>query len=149
MIKFDTRDNGAVPFWFWNGDQQEEEITRQLELAATGGFKGLGIHARTGNKTEYMSERWIELTRHTCEEALRLGLHIWLYDEEGFPSGTVGDRLQKDNPCYQQKLLCFEYVRGSQVCEVEHLVAVYDASTFARVEPDKVSSDQEVLIFRI
>ena len=92
MIKLNTRENGAVFFWFWNGDQQEAEITRQLELAAAGGLRGMAIHARSGNQTDYMSDRWIVLTRHSCEEALRLGLDIWLYDEEGFPSGTVGHK---------------------------------------------------------
>ena len=57
MLCFDTRVHGAVPFWFWNGDQQEDELTRQLELAADGGFRGMAIHARRGNQTEVKKEQ--------------------------------------------------------------------------------------------
>jgi len=102
---------------------------------AEGGFKGLAIHARRGNKTEYMSRRWFDLCRHVCEEALRLGLDIWLYDEEGFPSGSVGTRLPKDHPRYQHKSLRYGYVRASQLGQIENLVAAYDAVTFERLFP--------------
>lgn len=149
MINFDVRNNGPVPFWFWNGDQQEGEITRQLELAAAGGLKGMAIHARNGNQTEYMSERWIELIRHCCKEAIRLGLDIWLYDEEGFPSGTVGNRLQKNDQFYQQKQLHFNYSFGRDLSGLGNIVAVYDAKTYERLVPEDVDPDQEVLAFRI
>lgn len=75
----DTQANGAVPFWFWNGDQQESKVTRQLEWAAENGLRGMAIQARRGNRTEYMSKPWIDLVRHSCEEAIRLGLEIWLH----------------------------------------------------------------------
>jgi hypothetical protein len=165
-IEFETRANGAVPFWFWNGDQQEDEITRQLELAREGGFKGLTIHARRGNQTEYMSERWLALMRHACEEARRLALDIWLYDEEGFPSGTVGHRLQKDAPCYQQKLLCYAYMQAAQLGKVDDVLAVFDAATYESLPlgscagelaagaagihglaPEATGSGREVLVF--
>ncbi|MBT7701764.1 MAG: hypothetical protein HN700_15865, partial [Verrucomicrobia bacterium] len=147
MIEFNTRANGAVPFWFWNGDQREEEISRQLELAAAGGLRGMTVHAREGNQTDYMSTRWLALMRHTCEEARRLGLEIWLYDEEGFPSGTVGHRLQKDDPFYQQKLLCYGYQRVAELDRIQDLVAVYDAVGFERLSVEHVAPDQEVLAF--
>ncbi len=148
MIRFNTREHGAVPFWFWNGDQREDEITRQLELAAEGGLKGMAIHARKGNQTEYMSDRWIELVRHSCEEALRLGLDIWLYDEEGFPSGTVGHRMQKDDRGFQQKLLTYAYARQDTIGEITNLVAMYDAETYERVSCEN-RADAELLVFRM
>ncbi len=84
MIEFNTRDNGAVPFWFWNGDQQEGEITRQLELAAQGGLKrGRRFMRVQGIRPNTCPSAGVALTRHTCEQAKRLGLDIWLYDEEG------------------------------------------------------------------
>ncbi|MDT8390267.1 MAG: hypothetical protein RRC34_07140 [Lentisphaeria bacterium] len=139
--------HGAVPFWFWNGNQDESELTRQMEMAAEAGFKGLAIHARRGNQTEYMSTRWLALTRHCCEEAIRLGLDIWLYDEEGFPSGTVGGRLQQDQPFYQQKQLRFAYMRKSRLAVLEELVSAYDARTYKRVTPETVPPDQDILAF--
>ena len=149
MIRFNNNEHGPVPFWFWNGDQQEAEITRQLEHAAEGGVKGMAIHARVGNQTEYMSERWFALTRHTCEEALRLGLDIWLYDEEGFPSGTVGERLQKDDPFFQQKFLTFRYLTGGELATVENIVAVFDSASYAQIDISDVSADKEALVFHV
>ena len=147
MIRFETRENGAVPFWFWNGDQREDEITRQLEQAAEGGLKGMAIHARRGNRTAYMSDRWIELVRHSCEEALRLGLDIWLYDEEGFPSGTVGHRMQKDDPAFQQKVLKYDYVQQDHIGEIKNMVAAYDAETLERVSCEGRGADERLVFW--
>ena len=97
-----------VPFWLWNGVQSESEITRQLKLVASRGIPGVAIHARTGNEIPYLSERWMALVRHACVEARRLGLMIWIYDEFGFPSGSVEGRLPATGEEYQQKSLHFE-----------------------------------------
>lgn len=147
MIKFDTAANGAVPFWFWNGNQQEAEISRQLQLASEAGLRGMVIHARRGNRTEYLSERWLALVAHACKEARRLGLEIWLYDEEGFPSGTVGNRLQRDNPYYQQKHLRFGYMTCAEALSEHGLVAAFDAAALERVDPCEMRPDQPVLVF--
>lgn len=97
-----------IPFWLWNGVQTEPEISRQLQLVASRGIPGVAIHARTGNEIPYLSERWMALVRHACEEAKRLGLVIWIYDEFGFPSGSVEGRLPGTGEDYQQKSLHFE-----------------------------------------
>jgi hypothetical protein len=36
---------GLYPFWFWNGDQKEDEIIRQIRLFHGSGCKGMAIHA--------------------------------------------------------------------------------------------------------
>ena len=96
------------PFWLWNGVQTESEISRQLQLAAERGLPGMAIHARTGNEIPYLSERWMGLVRHACLEAKRLGLALWIYDEFGFPSGSVEGRLPATGEAFQQKSLHFE-----------------------------------------
>lgn len=99
---------GVYPFWFWNGEQSEEEITRQLKFFHNNGCRGAAIHSRVGNRIPYLSERWFELVRHSCREAERLGLKIWLYDEDGFPSGNAGGRVQRERPdLVQHALRCF------------------------------------------
>jgi hypothetical protein len=161
---------GPIPFWFWNGKQDEKEISRQLELAARGGVRGMVVHARKGNQIEYMSERWLDLFRHTCFEARRLSLEIWLYDEEGCPSGTVGERLPAQGEKYQQKALKFAYMTAQQACASENvsqgfrsedllvprksaelegkLVRVFRANDLHNpVDPVDLPVDTEVLVF--
>ena len=140
--------HGAIPFWFWNGEQNEKEITRQLELAFDGGIRGMAVHARKGNQIEYMSERWLELFRHTCIEARRIGLEIWLYDEEGCPSGTVGERLPAKDKRFQQKALKFFYTNASQACADKNLVRAFDANSLSEpIDPEKIPGDTKVLAF--
>lgn len=147
-VVFDRKKFAPVPFWFWNGDQSEDEITRQLELAAEGGLRGMAVHAREGNKTAYMSERWLELVRHTCREALRLGLEIWLYDEEGYPSGTVGGRLPAKGDFYQQKTLRYEWRKAADAAKDSTVVRVFRRDDLERpVNPSELPSDIEVLTF--
>ena len=98
---------GVYPFWFWNGTMEENELTRQIKLMTENGCKGAVLHARTGNKIPYLSKRWFELIRHTCRCARKLNFKIWLYDEEGYPSGTAGGLVQKDRPDLYQQCLYF------------------------------------------
>lgn len=100
---------GFYPFWFWNGVQCEKEISYQLAEMASSGCKGAVLHSRTGNKIEYLSSRWLDLVEYACIEAEKLGLKIWLYDEDGFPSGNASHMVQKLRPDLKQKSLHFEY----------------------------------------
>ena len=100
---------GLYPFWFWNGDQQEDELIRQIGMVHASGCKGIAIHARRGNRTPYLSDRWFALIRLMCGEARRLGLKIWIYDEDGYPSGNAGGRVQQADPDFIQQSLLFGY----------------------------------------
>ena len=51
------------------------------------------MHARGGLKTPYLSEEWMECIQVCCEEAKKLGMNAWAYDENGWPSGFVGGKL--------------------------------------------------------
>ena len=54
------RDYTTVPFWFWNGKIEFDEITRQLELMSEQKVYQCVIHARNGLETQYLSEEWFE-----------------------------------------------------------------------------------------
>ncbi len=149
ILKLDEQKYSSVPFWFWNSDQQEAEITRQLELAAKGGCRGMTFHARVGNRTEYMSDRWLELVRHTCVEAKRLGLELWLYDEEGFPSGTVGGRLPGKGEFYQSKCLRYKRTTAADAMATEQRVAVFTEPDYSLADdPAALPPETPVLIFQ-
>jgi len=148
-MKICEEKHGAVPFWFWNGDQTEDEITRQLDLARQGGWRGFAVHARCGNRTPYLTERWMQLVRHTCIEAKKRGLEIWLYDEEGFPSGSVGGRLPAKGEKYQQIRLSYEVMSAEKARgDVTVVAAFLKHDPAKRVDPASVAGDTELLVFR-
>ncbi|MBQ8754677.1 MAG: hypothetical protein IJZ19_06570 [Lentisphaeria bacterium] len=94
---------GFYPFWFWNGVQEEKEICRQLAEIADSGCKGVVLHARVGNQIDYLSGRWFELVECACAECAKLQLKVWIYDEEDYPSGNAGHKIQAMRPDLKQK----------------------------------------------
>ena len=87
-----------VPFWVWNGDITMSVIDEQLEDFADKGFGGVFVHPRYGLITEYVSEAWYELVEYATKRARRLGLDLWLYDENSFPSGFGGGHVPAEMP---------------------------------------------------
>ncbi|MDR2919768.1 MAG: hypothetical protein LBV72_10445 [Tannerella sp.] len=81
------------PLWFWNDTKVEKgELIRQMRLSKDAGYGGLSILPFGKNfEPEYLSEAYFDVYRTCIEEAEKLGLTLWLYDEYGFPSGTAGD----------------------------------------------------------
>ena len=123
-MKVDQRYRG-VPFWCWNGDLEREEIIRQVHVLKQMGFGGFFMHSRTGLVTEYLGNQWFELIRAATEEAEKLGMSAWLYDEDRWPSGTAGGEVTK-TPEYQLKFISMydnEIVREPGVLYGEHLGA--------------------------
>ena len=51
------------------------------------GIGGFFMHARSGLRTRYFSGEWFEAVKACIEEAAKLGMEPWLYDENGWPSG--------------------------------------------------------------
>lgn len=101
---------GFYPFWFWNGVQEEAGIIRQLDEIKDSGCKGFALHSRKGNQIPYLSDRWLELVEFACGESRKRSLKVWIYDEDGFPSGNAGMRVQKERPDLIQKSLHFSVV---------------------------------------
>ena len=131
--------NGIIPFWFWNGRMEEAELSRQLNLAKAAGVRGMTVHARMGNRIPYLSERWMELMLHTCRKAEELGLEIWLYDEEGFPSGTAGGALPLKGEAFQQKHLVFSEMSSKEAANAKNVIRV-----FRKDKPEIIVSREEL-----
>lgn len=79
-----------MPFWFWNSRLRPEKVREQILDFKEKGLGGFFIHARFGLETEYLQKEWMDCTRLAVEVAAEQGLEVWLYDENGFPSG-IGD----------------------------------------------------------
>lgn len=79
-----------IPFWFWNDAMEPAEVRRQAGLMHAQNIGGYFMHARMGRVTPYMSDAWMAAIRAGVDEARRLGMEAWLYDEDGWPSGYGG-----------------------------------------------------------
>jgi hypothetical protein len=88
----------TAPLWVWNDDISEKLIDEQLQDMKFGGIHGVFIHPRPGLITPYLSERWFELCRHTVDKAKELGMEVWLYDENSYPSGFAGGHVPAKMP---------------------------------------------------
>lgn len=81
---------GNKVFWAWNNVLNEREIRRQIQGFAQQKIAGFFIHSRCGLKTPYLSEQWFSAVEIAADEAGKQGLEVWLYDEDGWPSGFAG-----------------------------------------------------------
>ena len=85
-------------FWFLNHDLNIEEMKKQLEIMKKSGAGGAFLHSRHGRITPYMSEKWMDICAEVIKYGSEIGLKVWLYDEDGFPSGFVGGETILPNP---------------------------------------------------
>ena len=108
------------PFWSWNDKLEPNEVRRQVDEMAKAGLGGFFMHARGGLKTEYLSKEWFENVLAAVEEAKKLGIEPWGYDEDGWPSGFGGGKVNGKGDEYRQKILRFE--KTDEPKNTEHTV---------------------------
>lgn len=103
-------DSRPTVLWFWNGTVTTDLVTTQLaDLRAKGVHEVLVFPFDTAAlRPLFFSEDWFTLIEFTLREAQRHGMHIWLFNDDFFPSGrgggfvvnggTVGDRVYEPRP---------------------------------------------------
>ena len=95
-------------FWYWNATPTLSGIRRQLAEISAAGFSCVYIHPMpeefhkhvffTGMTCRYLGKKYFSLLKYTLEECKKLGLYLMLYDEGGWPSGSVLDTLVQKYP---------------------------------------------------
>jgi hypothetical protein len=83
----------SAPLWVWNDRVTEAAIDEQLADFKARGIGGVFVHPRPGLITPYLSEEWLGLFRHAVEKAKTLGMKVWIYDENSYPSGFAGGHV--------------------------------------------------------
>ena len=108
------RDYGILPFWFLNGELDPEEMRFQLREFRAKGMPGIILHGRFGLETAYIGETYLDRIQFAVEEAQKLGLQTWIYDEMNWPSGTADKRVLKARPDLAERYIeCLNFtVRG-------------------------------------
>ena len=82
-----------VPLWFWNDARIDADtLEQQLEHMISDDFYGgcAILPFGKGFQPDYLSEEYFELYSRAVQKAGALGAHMSVYDEYGFPSGSMG-----------------------------------------------------------
>ena len=88
----------SAPLWDWNEHISEEGIDFQLKEFKKAGIGGVFVHPRPGLLTEYLSEDWFHLFDYTVQKGKELGMKVWIYDENSYPSGFAGGHVPAEMP---------------------------------------------------
>jgi len=88
----------TAPFFVWDAEINEEEIDKDLVSFKNAGSSQVIIHPRPGLVNEYLSDNWFLLFQHAVEKGKELGMDIWIYDENSYPSGFGGGHVPDEMP---------------------------------------------------
>ena len=120
-----------IPFWFWNDELSESEITRQIDDFREKGVMGFVIHPRKGmpGNIPYLSDIYMHYVEYAVKEAQKRNMRVVLYDEAMYPSGSAHGLVVKENPEYATRALRME--EGTALPQLESgekLLAVVTAT---------------------
>lgn len=105
------REYATSPLWVWNDLLSEEQIRDTLNHFADQGVKQVFVHPRPGLMTSYLSDDWFRLWRVALDEAEKLDMNIWIYDENSYPSGFAGGFVPEEMPEARGYGLAFNEMR--------------------------------------
>ncbi len=80
-------------------DEKKSVVTNYLLEMQSRGFGGIVSNVCTRNYTQD-PEEW-EVFAFVADECERLGLRLWIYDEDGYPSGAAGGLTIAENPEFE------------------------------------------------
>ena len=89
---------GSAPLWVWNTKVTRADIDTMMTGFKKNGFGGVFVHPRPGLITEYLSEEWNDDYAYTVKKGKELGLDVWIYDENSYPSGFAGGHVPAEMP---------------------------------------------------
>lgn len=145
----------GLPFWSWNGDLQEKELLRQIDVFKEMGMGGYFCHSRVGLVTEYLGEEWFRLINVCADYGEAAGMETWLYDEDRWPSGTAGGRVT-ETPEHRLHLLRLTMLPGEGFVwrgeGAACFTAEVDGLSFRdkhRLTPGEAGDGRTVLLFTV
>ncbi len=84
------REYSSGPLWVWNDLLTEQQIRDTMRDLAGQHVKQVFVHPRPGLMTPYLSADWFRLWKVALDEAAKLDMNVWIYDENSYPSGFAG-----------------------------------------------------------
>ena len=130
-----------APLWFWNDDIREEEVVRQLKAMKDQHVHETIIWCNAGLNQRYLSEEYFELFTFAVEQAKKLDMGVWVYDDWSWPSGPAGGVINEAHPEYLMTA-CRVYrygVRGG-----EELVKRLPVGRVVRCEAERAGDGKRI-----
>jgi len=93
-----ARDFSTGPLWVWNDRLTEDEIRSTLGDLASQHVRQVWVHPRPGLMTPYLGRVWFRMWKIALDEAKRLDMNVWIYDENSYPSGFAGGLVPEALP---------------------------------------------------
>src|SRR5690554_6790358 len=106
LFKNPASEYRGTPFWAWNCKMSRELIDNTLRELKEMGMGGAHFHSRTGLKTPYLGEEFMELVKYGVKRAKQEDMLVWLYDEDRWRSGAGGGYVTRDHQ-YRNRYLVF------------------------------------------
>ena len=110
-------------FWLWNAPLNGDTLRAQLRDMAAHGLRSVCMlpmpHAfrpdNTNNLLEpdYLTPDFFNYVRLAVDEAARLDMNWWLYDEGGWPSGQAVGKVTEGHPEFGQQRLIRDRVEAA------------------------------------
>ncbi|WP_372772745.1 glycosyl hydrolase [Mangrovibacterium sp.] len=101
-----------MPFWHINGEMTTEGIRQQMQDANEVGFSGVSLlplakkdETRPGTTPKFLSEEYFHRYQDMIDVAEELEMEIILYDDNDFPSGMAGGKMEELYPEHTMKRL--------------------------------------------
>ena len=94
-------------FWMWNGRLDADALCAQLEDMRAHGLRNVCIHPfpkgfrtwfPTDMEPDYLTDAYLDVFAKVVRRAGELGMHAYLYDEGGWPSGGACGRVVASAP---------------------------------------------------
>lgn len=79
---------------------------------------GAFVHPRPGLVTEYLSDEWFSMWEYARKTAKMLGIKLYIYDENSYPSGFAGGHVPSQLP---------DCLATSAICRIFHIADSTDA----------------------
>ncbi|WP_455614916.1 hypothetical protein [Eisenbergiella sp.] len=93
---------------FWQHHEDKEILCRELRQMKENGIGGFIAESRP--HPDYLGSGWWEDMDILLEEAKRLGLKMWIFDDGSYPSGTAAGLIGERYPQYTKRYLAVQCV---------------------------------------
>ncbi len=119
-MNWKREDFAPLNFWAWNESMDDVSIGQRIKEFHKQGIGGFFMHSRGGLLTPYFSDEWFHACRVAADTAAEYNMKAWIYDEDGWPSGFAGGRVNGLGDEYRSKYM--EFIRNKKP---ENLIASF------------------------